>query len=272
MAIGTTVSGLRSGRSELIRYAERPCMKVGPFRHVRIFDRTAASTNKPEERAATPSSEGGKRRIMRHSGNACASRLILWSRSVCYFRYISQSCVLALIRAGPTITTLTAVSSSASTLAAPQFWRAAYRGWSRGNCPQQLFGWRAKLGSAISASAAPSVHRPTFTPVLLDESSLRCTPSSEPPQQRNEVPEIEITLGCRAVDRRTEVVGVGADSVCVAHADWPVEAGVLRRERPGSPCSLIRRSSMRPATCREPQRRQRALPRRRRHDHLARAR
>ena len=71
---------------------------------------------RPDEHAATPSSEGGKRRIMRHSGKACASRLILWSRSVCYFRHISQSCVLALIRAGPTITTLTAVSSSAEVL------------------------------------------------------------------------------------------------------------------------------------------------------------
>jgi hypothetical protein len=86
MAIGTTVSGLRSGRSELIRYAERPCMKVGG-RFVMLASLFALQRAqiRPDEHAATPGRAAGRRWIMRHSGNACALRLILWSRSVCYF-------------------------------------------------------------------------------------------------------------------------------------------------------------------------------------------
>jgi transposase len=78
-----------------------------------------------------------------------------------------------------------------------------------GVSPQQLFGWRAKLRSAISASAPSPVDAPTFTPVLVDGTSSRRLAASEPPRQRNDVPEIEITLGSAivfvrgAVDART---------------------------------------------------------------------
>jgi len=78
-----------------------------------------------------------------------------------------------------------------------------------GISPQQLFGWRAKLRSAISASAPTPAAIPTFAPVLVDESSSRRIPALEPPRQPDEAPTIEITLGSAvvrvrgAVDART---------------------------------------------------------------------
>ena len=78
-----------------------------------------------------------------------------------------------------------------------------------GISPQQLFGWRAKVRSAISASTpVPSV-APAFAPVLVDDSPSRRTPTSEPAQRPQEAPAIEITLGSAvvrvrgAVDART---------------------------------------------------------------------
>ena len=78
-----------------------------------------------------------------------------------------------------------------------------------GISPQQLFGWRAKLRSAMAVSAPTPAEPPAFAPVLADESSSRRIAALEPPRQRNEVPEIEITLGTAvvrvrgAVDART---------------------------------------------------------------------
>jgi hypothetical protein len=51
MAIGTTVPGLRSSRSELVGYAERPCMKVRG-RFVMLTSSIAASANQADEGAA----------------------------------------------------------------------------------------------------------------------------------------------------------------------------------------------------------------------------
>jgi transposase len=78
-----------------------------------------------------------------------------------------------------------------------------------GISPQQLFGWRAKLRSAISASAPTPAAVPTFAPVLVDESSARRIPALEAPRQPDASPTIEITLGSAivrvrgAVDART---------------------------------------------------------------------
>jgi transposase len=80
-----------------------------------------------------------------------------------------------------------------------------------GISPQQLFGWRAKLRSAIAtATSAPTpAETPTFAPVLLDESSSRRIAALEPPRQPDDTPQIEITLGSAivrvrgAVDART---------------------------------------------------------------------
>jgi transposase len=78
-----------------------------------------------------------------------------------------------------------------------------------GISPQQLFGWRAKLRSAISASASTPAAIPTFAPVLVDESSSRRIAALEPPRQPDNASAIEITLGSAivrvrgAVDART---------------------------------------------------------------------
>ena len=78
-----------------------------------------------------------------------------------------------------------------------------------GISPQQLFGWRAKLRSAISASASTPTAIPTFAPVLVDETCSRRIPAPELPRQPEEAPTIEITLGSAvvrvrgAVDSRT---------------------------------------------------------------------
>jgi transposase len=80
-----------------------------------------------------------------------------------------------------------------------------------GISPQQLFGWRAKLRSAIAiaASAPTPAETPTFAPVLVNESSSRRIAALEPPGQTDNVPAIEITLGSAvvrvrgAVDART---------------------------------------------------------------------
>jgi transposase len=78
-----------------------------------------------------------------------------------------------------------------------------------GISPQQLFGWRAKLRSAIAASAPTSAETPSFAPVLVDESSSRRIAALEPPRQPDNASAIEITLGSAivrvrgAVDART---------------------------------------------------------------------
>jgi transposase len=78
-----------------------------------------------------------------------------------------------------------------------------------GISPQQLFGWRAKLRSAIAASAPTPTETPAFAPVLVDESSSRRIAALEPPRQPDNTPQIEITLGSAivrvhgAVDART---------------------------------------------------------------------
>ena len=78
-----------------------------------------------------------------------------------------------------------------------------------GISPQQLFGWRAKLRSAIAASAPTPAELPAFAPVLADEGSSRRIAALEPPRQPDNAPVIEITLGCAvvrvrgAVDART---------------------------------------------------------------------
>ena len=78
-----------------------------------------------------------------------------------------------------------------------------------GLSPQQLFGWRAKLRSAITASSPTPAETPTFAPVLVDESSSRRIAALEPPRQPDDRPQIEITLGTAvvrvrgAVDART---------------------------------------------------------------------
>ena len=78
-----------------------------------------------------------------------------------------------------------------------------------GISPQQLFGWRARLRSAISASASTPAAIPTFAPVLVDESSSRRILAPEVSRQPEEAPTIEITLGSAivrvrgAVDART---------------------------------------------------------------------
>lgn len=77
-----------------------------------------------------------------------------------------------------------------------------------GISPQQLFGWRAKLRSAIAASAIPA-ETPAFASVVVDESSSRRIAVSEPSRQPDGTPQIEITLGTAvvrvrgAVDART---------------------------------------------------------------------
>ena len=78
-----------------------------------------------------------------------------------------------------------------------------------GISPQQLFGWRAKLRSAIAASAPIPAEPPAFAPVLVDACSSRRLVASEPAQHPEQVPTIEITLGSAvvrvrgAVDART---------------------------------------------------------------------
>jgi transposase len=78
-----------------------------------------------------------------------------------------------------------------------------------GISPQQLFGWRAKLRSAIRPAAPTPAETSAFAPVLVDESSSRRIAALEPPRQRDEAPAIEITLGSAivrvrgAVDART---------------------------------------------------------------------
>lgn len=80
-----------------------------------------------------------------------------------------------------------------------------------GISPQQLFGWRAKLRSAIGPAAPTPTETPTFAPVLVDEASSRRIPALEPPRQPDDAPAIEITLGSAtvrvrgAVDARTLV-------------------------------------------------------------------
>src|SRR5437762_13933237 len=78
-----------------------------------------------------------------------------------------------------------------------------------GISPQQLFGWRAKLRSAIAASAPTPTEPPAFAPVLLDACCSRRLSASEPAPQPEQVRAIEITLGSAvvrvrgAVDART---------------------------------------------------------------------
>ncbi len=78
-----------------------------------------------------------------------------------------------------------------------------------GISPQQLFGWRAKLRSAISASVPAAAAPPIFTPVLVDETSSRRIAASETSLQPDGTPQIEITLSTAvvrvrgAVDART---------------------------------------------------------------------
>src|SRR6266487_902252 len=74
-----------------------------------------------------------------------------------------------------------------------------------GISPQQLFVWRAKLCSAMSASAPTPVDAPTFTPVLVDGTSSRRLAASEPSRQPENAPAIEITLGSAVVRVRGAV-------------------------------------------------------------------
>ena len=78
-----------------------------------------------------------------------------------------------------------------------------------GLSPQQLFGWRAKLRSAISASASTPAAIPTFAPVLVNATCSRRIPAPGLRRPSEEAPTIEITLGSAvvrvrgAVDART---------------------------------------------------------------------
>jgi hypothetical protein len=72
-----------------------------------------------------------------------------------------------------------------------------------------LFGWRAKLRSAISAPRPIPAEGLVFAPVLVEDDPSRRAPTSEPAQRPEEAPAIEITLGSAvvrvrgAVDTRT---------------------------------------------------------------------